>query len=580
VKTRLVLVSVLMLLIAALLPQVAQASHPALPAGCTAGPYIDLEPVDGSTAGADVYIDTAGADYVHDLAGNNTYLGSSGNDCIVLGGGNDTVSGGTGNDYIDAGDGNNAVTDLGGNNTVTVGGGNDDIATSAGNDRITAGDGNNEVQAGGGNDVLIAGSGNDNPFDGGAGTDACDAGGGANTVTNCETPVDGDGDGVEDPDDNCPVDSNGAQTDTDGDGAGDACDLDDDGDGVNDGLDLCPGTPAGAAVNADGCSPAQLDTDGDGVNDGLDLCPGTPAGAVVNADGCSPAQLDTDGDTVNDALDLCPGTAPGAVVNADGCSPAQLDTDGDGVNNALDLCPGTPAGTVVDATGCPVGAGGAGGAGGGGGGGGGGGVVVPAPTPTPSTPAAPGRCVDLAPTSDFTDVWDGQIHERSIDCIAWKQITTGVSATRYGPGQITTRGQMASFLARTIAEIAGALPAGTDRFNDDDGSPHESAINRLASAGIIEGTGRRTYSPRDKVRRDQMASMIVHTYEYLTDGPASSGSDAFTDDNGNVHESAINAGADLGLLLGRGTDRYVPGAGTRRDQMASFLTRLLEAFES
>ena len=44
--------------------------------------------------------------------------------------------------------------------------------------------------------------------------------------------VDGDGDGVDDPADNCVTVANTDQLDTDADGFGDVCDLDDDGDGI------------------------------------------------------------------------------------------------------------------------------------------------------------------------------------------------------------------------------------------------------------------------------------------------------------------------------------------------------------
>ncbi|WP_413616619.1 OmpA family protein [Halomonas cupida] len=59
--------------------------------------------------------------------------------------------------------------------------------------------------------------------------------------------------------------------------------VDSDGDGVYDENDQCPGTPAGVAVDAVGCP---LDSDGDGVPDFQDQCPGTPAGVEVNALGC------------------------------------------------------------------------------------------------------------------------------------------------------------------------------------------------------------------------------------------------------------------------------------------------------
>lgn len=59
--------------------------------------------------------------------------------------------------------------------------------------------------------------------------------------------------------------------------------VDSDGDGVNDARDKCPGTSAGVRVDLDGC-PA--DTDGDGVADYLDACVDTPQGEKVDSRGC------------------------------------------------------------------------------------------------------------------------------------------------------------------------------------------------------------------------------------------------------------------------------------------------------
>lgn len=64
-------------------------------------------------------------------------------------------------------------------------------------------------------------------------------------VTTAESTIlddelDTDEDGVEDADDNCPLDKNATQTDSDADLKGNACDEDDDNDGVPDVLDNCP----------------------------------------------------------------------------------------------------------------------------------------------------------------------------------------------------------------------------------------------------------------------------------------------------------------------------------------------------
>ncbi len=76
-------------------------------------------------------------------------------------------------------------------------------------------------------------------------------------------PVDTDGDGVNDDEDNCPEVDNPDQADSNGDGVGDACEhlpSDHDEDNVNDEIDNCPEV----------ANPVQEDSDGDGIGDACD----------------------------------------------------------------------------------------------------------------------------------------------------------------------------------------------------------------------------------------------------------------------------------------------------------------------
>jgi probable HAF family extracellular repeat protein len=103
-----------------------------------------------------------------------------------------------------------------------------------------------------------------------------------------------DADGVFDADDNCPEVANEDQADLDGDGEGDACDLDADGDLVADEGDNCLelANEDQADLDGDGEGDAcDLDADGDAVADDADACPLTPLGALVLADGCGLEQL-------------------------------------------------------------------------------------------------------------------------------------------------------------------------------------------------------------------------------------------------------------------------------------------------
>jgi len=96
-----------------------------------------------------------------------------------------------------------------------------------------------------------------------------------------------DDDGIPNTQDNCLTDANHYQTDTDGDGEGDACDEtpngtnDDDGDGVLNDVDNCPRD----------YNPDQADTDSDGIGD---VCEGTviTAADTVTVDGRVWAQVD------------------------------------------------------------------------------------------------------------------------------------------------------------------------------------------------------------------------------------------------------------------------------------------------
>lgn len=122
--------------------------------------------------------------------------------------------------------------------------------------------------------------------------------------------IDRDDDGVLNGDDVCPAVADPAQVDTDGDGAGDACDEDDDGDGVPDAIDAFPMDPA-----------ASVDTDGDGDPDGWN--PGYTAGDTTTG---LIEDLDDDGDGEPDTSDNCP-----LVPNVD-----QSDCDGDGIGDVCD----------------------------------------------------------------------------------------------------------------------------------------------------------------------------------------------------------------------------------------------------
>lgn len=197
---------------------------------------------------------------------------------------------------------------------------------------------------------------------------------------------------------------------------------------------------------------------------------------------------------------------------------------------------------------------------------------------------APNNACDTdTPPATFADRETvSEAHRRNVDCVAAHDIAAGRNG-QYHPDERVTRGQMASFVARTL-EAAGDrdLPAEpADHFADDDGTEHEDRIDQLAEIGVVEGRSEDRYEPNAYVTRAQMAAFILragswnHTGAVGAYGPV--GDDAyFLDIEGSVHADAIRAGYELWLYEGREPGEYHPGDDVRRAAMATFLTRLLD----
>jgi len=182
---------------------------------------------------------------------------------------------------------------------------------------------------------------------------------------------------------------------------------------------------------------------------------------------------------------------------------------------------------------------------------------------------------ELPPGGTFTDD-NGSVHESSIEALVAEGITAGCNpplATHYCPDDAVSRGQMAAFLRR-----ATTLPiALEDYFVDDTGSIFEADINAIRLDGITLGCNppiNDAYCPDRSISRAELATMLVRAFDYTP-----STDDPFADDDGSIHEGAINAIAAAGVTFGcnpPSNDLFCPNQAVSREQMASFLVRALD----
>ena len=205
------------------------------------------------------------------------------------------------------------------------------------------------------------------------------------------------------------------------------------------------------------------------------------------------------------------------------------------------------------------------------------GPVLVAASPVTTLRGIDQACPARMPQAAFTDVSPADVHGRAINCMAWWNVTGGMSASSFAPNGRVTRAQMASFVAREIAASGYVLPARpSNAFGDDNGSVHESPINQLAAVGVVGGVTPGQFRPGDAVTRGQMATFLVRAHDLVADDALANEGSRFSDDRGSVHEANIDKSAAAGLAGGTSAGIFSPLAPVTRGQLSSFLARNLD----
>ncbi|MCY4495494.1 MAG: S-layer homology domain-containing protein, partial [Acidimicrobiaceae bacterium] len=176
--------------------------------------------------------------------------------------------------------------------------------------------------------------------------------------------------------------------------------------------------------------------------------------------------------------------------------------------------------------------------------------------------------------SPFVDVAEFSFAYNDVACIFTLGVTTGTSNTTYSPKDPVTREQMAAFLARLYASLNGApAESATTPFTDIADSFASQDVGRIYGLGITTGTSNTTYSPNDKVTREQMAAFLARLYASLNGTPAESATTPFTDIADSFASQDVGRIYGLGITTGTSNTTYSPKDPVTREQMAAFLAR-------
>ena len=126
---------------------------------------------------------------------------------------------------------------------------------------------------------------------------------------------------------------------------------------------------------------------------------------------------------------------------------------------------------------------------------------------------------------------------------------------------------VAVFISRALS-----LPdAVEDHFTDDTGKFWEGAANRVYEAGIAPGCAPELFCGSDLLPREQMALFMANAL-----GLPATAVDYFVDDEASPYEDYINRIAEAGITFGCNppdNDRFCPDGFVTRGQMAAFFLR-------
>lgn len=190
----------------------------------------------------------------------------------------------------------------------------------------------------------------------------------------------------------------------------------------------------------------------------------------------------------------------------------------------------------------------------------------------------PGQIIVLAFDKSFRDVEAEHWAYRMLKEMAAHHLVEGVSADEFEPSRPVTRAEFTALLVRALG-LEAEQKSGFKDVKSSDWFAKDIAA--AFEAGLVNGFDDATFAPDRPITREEMAVLLVRAYVMQQGNPAMGSAPEFSDleEAGEWARQSLGTALSVGLLSGRGDNRFVPQGTTLRTESAQAVYNLLKLLE-
>ena len=177
-------------------------------------------------------------------------------------------------------------------------------------------------------------------------------------------------------------------------------------------------------------------------------------------------------------------------------------------------------------------------------------------------------CGTVSASGTFSDVSSGAYYYDAVQWAVENGITTGTSASKFGPGDSCTRAQIVTFLYRAMG---GTLPDGENPFGDiRSGDYFYAPVLWAVGENITQGVSSSSFSPASHCTRAQAVTFLWRA----AGSPEAESSAGFSDvAEGQFYTEAVSWAVEEGITAGTSATKFSPADSCTRAQIVTFLYR-------